>query len=65
MTRALALVALHAASAAIKRAHDTCLAAGLTESANHLHQAGQLVLNAVGLVIVDKAREMRAEERTS
>lgn len=65
MTAALAILALHAASAAIKRAHEVLLAAGLHAAAANVRQAGEIVASAVGIVVVDKARAMRAEEHTS
>lgn len=61
MTAALAILALHAASAAIKRAHEVLLAAGLHTAAANVRQAGELVASAVGLVVVDRARHNHQE----
>ena len=62
MSHALAVLALHAASAAVQRAHEVLRAAHLPTAAEHVHQAGQLLSNALGLVIVDKARRSKEQE---
>jgi len=66
MTQALAILALYAASAATQRAYETLRAIGATDAAEHVKQAGALITNAVGLVVVDRARRNREQqEKTS
>lgn len=57
MTRLLPIVALTGASKSLQTAHDTLVAAGYREAARHVHQAGELVRNALGLVVVERAQE--------
>ena len=59
MTRALIMIALTAASRALQDAHDLLVSAGYRQSAAHIHQAGQLVASALGLVVVDAATNAR------
>lgn len=56
MTHALAILALHAASAATQRAYQTLCAIGAQTAAAHVRQAGELIQTAVGLVVVDSAK---------
>ena len=65
MSHALAILALHAASAATQRAHDTLRALGAFTAADHVKQAGTLISTALGLIIIDNAHRMREQERTS
>lgn len=56
MTHTLVILALTTASRALQDAHDVLVAAGYRQAAAHVHQAGQLVASAMGLVIVDTAQ---------
>lgn len=56
MTRMLAIVAITGASKVLKQCHETLSAAGYLEAARHVHQAGELVRNALGLVVVERAQ---------
>lgn len=55
MTRALLLLAITAASKATQQACDTARAANYQQVAAHLHQAGELIASALGLIVVDAA----------
>ena len=57
-----ALLECHAASDAIKRAHDALVKDGLTASAQLLHQAGQQVFTALGLLVRAEAERRVAAE---
>lgn len=56
MTRLLALLALTSCSKALERAHETLTAGGYADAARCVHQAGDLVARAVGLVVVAEAQ---------
>lgn len=56
MSRYLAILAITAASKALQQCHDTLVAGGYQTAAAHVHQAGELVRNALGLVVVDRAQ---------
>ena len=59
MTRMLLTLAIVSASKATQAAFDTAKAAGYPTVAAHLHQAGQLIASAMGLLIVDAATNAR------
>lgn len=56
----LCIVAITGASKILKQTHDTLVAAGYQTAAAHVHQAGELVRNALGLVVVERAQAVQS-----
>ncbi len=55
MTRLLAITAITIASKALHQCHATLSAAGYLAAAARVHQAGELVAAALGLVVVERS----------
>ena len=58
MTKLLAVTAITMASKSLQQCHLTLSAAGYHEAARLVQQAGTLVRDALGLVVIERAQEV-------